>query len=206
MQIALLADIHGNLPALEAVLAHPAYRTAERAFCLGDVVGYYPAPRECAALLRREGIETILGNHDAAYLEGRPCRDNPVGRASQRLMQKLIDQPTRDFLASLPGQLTVDMEGVRLWLIHGSPADPLEGYLNPADPIEIPSQVDVLAMGHTHRQFARRIGQALAINPGSVGQPRDGQDGACFATLELTSRTVQLHCIHYDHKPALPEE
>lgn len=206
MRIALISDIHGNLPALRAVLTHPACREAERILCLGDVVGYYPAPNECAALLREAGVETILGNHDVAFLEGKPCRDNPMGRASQRLMERLVDKDTRAFLASLPAQLRLELEGRVLWLLHGSPDNPLNGYVNPEDSVVVPPGVDVLAMGHTHKPFSRRVGSALVVNPGAVGQPRDGLGGACFASLELPAGNAEHYRLTYQGKPELPQE
>lgn len=198
MRIALLADIHGNFPALKTVLATPEFRAADRAFCLGDVVGYYSFPNECATLLQVHRIQTILGNHDAAFLADKPCRDNAVGRASQQLMRELVSPATRDFLVSLPDHLELELAGVRVLLVHGSPSNRLNEYVNPDDPVEMPPGVGLLAMGHTHRAFVRKTGDALMLNPGSVGQPRDGQSGACFATVDLETKVALLHRISYD--------
>lgn len=198
MRIALFSDVHGNLPALEAVFESKEFKECKAAYCLGDLVGYYQYPNECVELVRKHKIQSLAGNHDYACVANEPCRDNEVGLKSQRLMQRLVSENTKRFLASLPAKLEIEVAGKRFYLVHGSPANPRGGYVNPDDPVEVPAGFDLLAMGNTHKPFVRREGSAIVVNPGSVGQPRDGMKGACFAVVDTVKWDVIFHRAGYD--------
>ncbi len=203
MKIALISDIHGNYPALEAVLESPNFQSANKAYCLGDLVGYYPYPEECVKRLIKEGIPCVMGNHDYSLVNGKPCLENQVGIKSFELTRKLVSSETVQFLSKLPEKLELEVNGKKLFLVHGSPSDHLKGYVNPEDEIQIPEGFDVLAMGHTHKPFAKKQGNGLVINPGSIGQPRNGVKGASFAILDLPSLETMFFNIQYNPKKVI---
>jgi putative phosphoesterase len=192
MKIALISDIHGNYSALEAILKSSAYQSADKAYCLGDLVGYYPYPEDCVKRIKKERIPCVMGNHDHSLVKGKPCLKNQVGIKSFELTRKLVSSESISFLSKLPEKLELEATGKKLFLVHGSPSNPLNGYVNPDDDVKIPSGFDVLAMGHTHKPFAKKQGSNLVINPGSVGQPRNGVKGASFAVLDLPSMKTKF--------------
>jgi len=205
MKIALISDIHGNYPALEAVLKNKSFQAAQRAYCLGDLVGYYPFPEECVKRVMRERIPCIMGNHDYGLVVNKPCRNNKIGIKSLELTRKLISQETINFLARLPKKRIIRIQGRKLFLVHGSPKNLLDGYVNRNDEIEIPKGFDVLAMGHTHKPFVRKIEEGIILNPGSVGQPRDGVKGACFAVIDLSRMKVKFFHASYNSSRVIEE-
>ncbi len=194
----MISDIHGNYLALEAVLESEDFTAADKAYCLGDLVGYYPFPDECTMRIEKERIPCVMGNHDYSCVNNIPCRNNKVGRASLNLTRRLITHKSIDYLSSLPDKLEVDLEGRRVYLVHGSPDNHLDGYVYPKDEVTIPEGFDVLAMGHTHRQFTRTRFEKLIVNPGSVGQPRDGIKGACFCVFDTRTLRVVMHRVDYE--------
>ncbi len=215
MRILVIADVHGNLAALEAVLA--AAGPVDRVWCLGDVVGYGPRPRECVERIReRAGPTTVLGNHDAACLGRIPLEGfNPVARYALRWTMLQLGLEQRAFLESLPEKLVLD----EVTLVHGSLRAPVWEYVFTSE--QARANFDLLRtrlcfFGHTHVPFvlseeaARKgeppsrpgdgevidvqVGRYL-VNPGSVGQPRDGDPRAAFMIWEpargqLTCRRV----------------
>lgn len=179
MRVALISDIHGNLHALDAVLAELERESYDRLVCLGDVaVG--PQPREALARVRDLGCPVVMGNWDAAFVDGMP----PAG---DDVMQKLVDvgafwadsltAEDRDFIRTFVSTLEVGLEGGdTLLCYHGSPRS-YNDWLFAATPDE---EVDVMlggfdaqlmAGGHTHLQMLRRRERTVLLNPGSVGLP-----------------------------------
>ncbi|OIO24892.1 hypothetical protein AUJ65_00185 [Candidatus Micrarchaeota archaeon CG1_02_51_15] len=198
MKIALISDIHGNYPALEAVLESQAFRSVKTAYCLGDLVGYYPYPEECVKRIMKEGIPCVMGNHDYSLVVGKPCQKNQVGLKSFELTRKLVSKEVVQFLSKLPKKMELKINEKSFLLVHGSPTDLLNGYVNPEDEVSIPEGFDGLAMGHTHKPFVKKKGGGLIINPGSVGQPRNGVKGACFALFDPDSLEAGLFSEPYD--------
>jgi len=221
MRLAVLADVHANLPALEAVLAD--LPTVDALVCAGDVVGYGPHPAECVAALREwEGdVLAVQGNHDRAVAVGADIGDGMAG-AGIRHARAELDEDALAWLDALPAVRTA-FDG-RLRVAHGHPEDP-DRYVYPS--LFDESLLDderVLVLGHTHVQACRAFERSgwggperrLVLNPGSVGQPRDGvrassasagsserrSDGdpdAAYATLGLDgSPEATLHRVAYD--------
>jgi putative phosphoesterase len=196
----VLSDIHGNLAALEAVLAQPH----DALVCLGDLVGYGPEPAACVRRICAAAAFVVQGNHDRALGEAVPpgCSRRfealaealaPVGRAQ-------LEGHERAWLAALPRTATVHCDGLRCLLVHATPAEPLYRYLG-SDAAEWAGEVagvdtDVVLVGHTHLQFALMAGGRRVTNPGSVGQPKDGDPRAAFAVLE--DGAVRLDRVSYD--------
>ncbi|MFH1002658.1 MAG: metallophosphoesterase family protein [Chloroflexota bacterium] len=219
MRYAILADIHANLTAFEAVLADIGRRGGvDGMWCLGDVVGYGPDPCRCLERLRRQGPVVIAGNHDwAAIGKLDTANFNPDAAAACRWTAGQLGPEDRDYLAGLPPVLT---QG-DFTLAHGSPRVPLWEYLlSPASAREnlayFPSRYCLV--GHSHRPlvFRQEAGGAvsrspfpdgaglvlgehrLIINPGGVGQPRDGDPRASYAIYDADAGVVRLHRVAYD--------
>jgi predicted phosphodiesterase len=177
MTIALIADIHGNLPALRAVLDDIDRGPARQIVFLGDVAGYYAQLDECVDLLRARGITGVRGNHDTYILHDIPCpRSDSANRCLDHQRARLRPE-TRQWLGSLALSATVD--GVSV--VHAGWQDPLDEYLTPSDAYfhDLPGRV--FASAHTHVQYVWRGDRVLYCNPGSVGQPRDGNPDAAYA-------------------------
>lgn len=185
--LALIADIHSNLEALKAVLDALKEQKPSEILCLGDIVGYGANPREVIRLLRAHRIHCIQGNHDlhAATLE-RLDWFNADAAAALRWTNAKLGLFAKRWLARLPKTTTVN----GLFLVHGSPADPLYDYVWPTTPerrldeLLRLAKTPALAMGHTHQPFVRRLHGCTVLNAGSVGQPRDGDPRAAFVLLE----------------------
>jgi predicted phosphodiesterase len=219
MQIAVLSDIHSNLPALRMVLRHlPG--DVEQIWCLGDVVNYYAHPKECIGALRGDSRVVascwLLGNHDAAVIGVvEPARINQYGQATLEYTRAQLSANDRAFLAALPlrRDLTIGA-GVSVTLAHGSPADPLWHYMHSAEDAALAARYTTASLcivGHTHIAQAfveqegawQRIDAAslphhrltfgahrLIVNVGSVGQPRDGNPDAAYLLIDPERGTV----------------
>jgi putative phosphoesterase len=197
MKIAVLTDIHGNLPALEAALAASEAIGVDAVYCGGDLVGYGPHPNEVCALIEERGIPTIYGNYDHAIardLEDCGCayvteHDRELGQLSVNWTLAHTDARSKAFMAGLPFDLRVHVGPHRVRLVHGSPRKVNE-YLFEDKPASLYERLagqadcDVLVFGHTHRPWVREYGGVLFVNCGSVGKPKDGDPRAAFAVLE----------------------
>jgi diadenosine tetraphosphatase ApaH/serine/threonine PP2A family protein phosphatase len=215
MRIAVLSDIHSNLVALDAVLAHAG--TLDGVWHLGDVVGYGPDPDGVVARLADVGAVGVRGNHDAAALGGPEIEwFNPEARAAVEWTARAISPATRDWLSALPERHVVG--GVTL--VHGSPRDPLREYVSSVDIAQANLAVLATTMGlhgHTHVPVAfaaegdRTLvdtagdgttwtggGRRSLVNPGSVGQPRDGDPRSSYLVLDPEAATVTWHRVGYD--------
>lgn len=216
MRVAVLSDIHSNLVALDAVLAHAG--TVDAVWHLGDVVGYGPEPDGVVARLIEVGAVGVRGNHDAAALGGREIDwFNPEARAAAEWTRDTIDGATRAWLSALPERHTID----RMTLVHGSPRDPIREYVTTAA-VALENlavlETDFGLHGHTHVPVAFCLGpddrmrviapgpggslelegQRALVNPGSVGQPRDGDPDASYLVLDPDAAIVTWHRVPYD--------
>ncbi|MEA1930356.1 MAG: metallophosphoesterase family protein [Euryarchaeota archaeon] len=201
MRFGIISDIHGNLPAFEAVCeAMPA---VDRLLCAGDVVGYNPWPAACIERVRELGAVTVRGNHDRAVAFDGGERFNSMAKAGVRYAREQLGDADMEWLRSLPTEQFV-ADG-RIHVVHGHPDDP-DRYTYPREfsASMLGEGVDVVIMGHTHVQDSRQFGDGVVLNPGSVGQPRDGDRRAAFAVVELdvddedSAPTVDLQRVEYD--------
>jgi putative phosphoesterase len=190
--IAILSDVHGNLPALEAVLQDTRSRGCDRFISLGDVVGYYAQPGECIDLLHQHDAVNILGNHDSYLVFDTNCSRSNVVASIIDYQKKIV---TKAQLKWLKKSLSLLLEGTNLFM-HGGPEDPQDQYLYTISSKIIPAGVNCLFSGHTHVQTLVQFGDKTYCNPGSVGQPRDGDCRAAYATFDGTS--IYLHRVAYD--------
>lgn len=214
MRIAVVSDIHANLPALEAVLA--ALGPVDAVWHLGDVVGYGPHPDEVVGRLRELGAVGVRGNHDAAALDVEMAVwFNPAARRAIEWTAGRISATTRAWLAALPERL----EDRDLTMVHGSPRDPTWEYITTAPGARANLAAFATAgllFGHTHVPIAyledggrmKTIGptdgssltldgRRVLANPGSVGQPRDGDPRASAAILDTATSTLTWRRVAY---------
>lgn len=206
MLIAALGDIHGNALALKAVLAAVRREKAQALLLTGDFVGYYYQPMEVLALLEGWPRWSICGNHERMLVESqtdRSQREHYVRKYGSGLAVALaLAPPQLKVLAALPETQQVDIEGCSILLAHGTPWEPDE-YLYP-DATQAKwnrfaqCSADVVVLGHTHYPLARKVGNVLVVNPGSVGQPRNRQPGAAWALIDTRMRSAQLFSEDYD--------
>ncbi|MBB3204434.1 putative phosphodiesterase [Rhodopirellula rubra] len=226
MKRALISDIHGNLEALQAVMADIDAIGVDEIYCLGDIIGYGPNPCECLDLVMRRCKHTILGNHDQAALFD-PDGFNPMALRAIYWTRDQLDAGNGsqsqvnarwDFLGELPR--FINDEPYRF--VHGSPRDPTNEYVFPeyvydTRKMEILfSKIDQYCfMGHTHLpgvfttscEFISpeecdntyTLGSTkLLINVGSVGQPRDENNRSCYLILDTDSNTITYRRVEYD--------
>jgi len=218
MRYAILGDIHSNLAAFEAVLRDIDLKGGiDRIWCLGDVVGYGPDPHECIELLRQYEHICVAGNHDWAAIGKMDTSDfNPVATRACRWTSQQLTKKDIDYLQNLPLSLCQD----DFTLVHGSPREPIWEYL-----LSIEVAQDNFAyfktafclVGHSHvplifeqrgnstvyKEFPNRTnlelgGNRLIINPGGVGQPRDGDPRASYAIYDVDARTIYHYRVEYD--------
>jgi len=211
MKLAVLSDIHGNLPALEAVLAE-VRGNVDRTVFLGDLAGYYPFVSECVQAAGPELTTAVLGNHDEVLLrsleQGIPADyRSRFGSALERARSSL-SPAAKELITSWPRQRSLMLDGVKIGMFHGAPWDPLHGRVYPDFKQWqrfSASAEDIILLGHTHYSMMREWKDKIILNPGSVGQPRDASGAACYATLELPARRIQLHRVRYDASQVLAD-
>jgi putative phosphoesterase len=214
MRIAIFSDIHGNLPALEAVLADLKTRQLDRVYCLGDLVGYGASPNEVTARIRAEQIPTVMGNYDdgvgfdrdecgCAY---RDPEEKARGERSLAWTKAQTTAANKAFLRTLHPEIRCDADGRRILLVHGSPRR-LNEYLFEDRPLSsfqrlaATSNADIIVFGHTHRPYTKLVDGIWFINVGSVGKPKDGDWRACYAILS-PGDTAEFIRVEYDVKTA----
>jgi putative phosphoesterase len=190
--LAILSDIHGNLPALQAVMKDALARGCSRFISLGDVVGYYAQPGECIDLLRKHNAINILGNHDSYLVNDTNCLRSSAVSVIINHHKKIVAAAHLDWLKKSLSSL---QEGTTLFM-HGGPDDPLDQYLYTVSRTIFPQGVDMLFCGHTHVQTMVNFDSKAYCNPGSVGQPRDGDPRAAYASIE--EGKIMLHRVEYD--------
>ncbi len=195
MEVAVIADVHANLPALEAVLAEIGDMDI---FSCGDLVGYNPFPNETVELIQRRGITGIMGNHDYAVVSGDYTRFNAPAKKAAEWTRGILSNDNLKYLASLPKSYEDD----RFSAFHGGPRDPLFEYLfqNASEEIlnSFLGKSSTLILGHTHLPFVCKLDGKLILNPGSVGQPRDRSPLAAYAVLNLEANSAVIRRVKYD--------
>jgi putative phosphoesterase len=205
MKALIISDIHGNWAALNAVLKAEA--DADRILCLGDLVDYGPEPVACVGwALQQQAKGTILvqGNHDWGVAEKKDPRASPLYRelamATQAFTLNVLSDKMLIFLRTLPHVASFHLGKSRCFACHATPSGPLFHYMRGSDKelqheLEIAGSPDFLFLGHTHWPLVRRIENSTIVNPGSVGQPKDGDPAAAYAIWE--DGKVKLHRVDY---------
>lgn len=176
--------------------------------CLGDLVGYFHQSLEVIDLMMRSGIPTIMGNHEAYLLGQLPCTAEKWAFISMDYVRKRITDAQRSWIERLPLSRDEMIDGRRIGFFHGSPWNPLEEYVYPdhaqferfAD-----SGYDFVFLGHTHYPLLKKAGRCTVVNPGSCGEPRQGDHRACAAIFDTVRAHVEFLNIEYDVKAFLSE-
>ena len=216
MRVAVISDIHANLPALEATAEAIDDEGPDQIWCLGDLVGYGPHPNECCAWVQEHAAVCLSGNHDLGVIGALPLDDFAGdAAAAARWAQSVLAPDAREYLAGLSSSSVVDGVGV----YHGSPRDPVWEYVlswEAARDAIHDSGTDVTIVGHSHVPLAipqrdgpegghapggteiELAGTRWLLNPGSVGQPRDGDAGAAWLVLDLDRRRASFRRTPYD--------
>ena len=219
-RVAVITDIHGNLPSLEAALARIDELGIEEVYCGGDLVGYGPHPNEVCRLVQERKIPTIYGNFDWAIArdeEDCGCayvtqHDRDLGQLSIAWTLEHTDQRSKQFMRELPFDRRFELAGRRVRLVHGSPRKVNE-YLFEEKPartferIAAGADCEVLVFGHTHKPWVREHGGVLFVNCGSIGKPKDGDPRAGFAILEERGDAVraEIERVGYDAEAVAAE-
>lgn len=196
MEMAVIADIHSNLYALKAVLEDLGDR---KIYHVGDLVGYNPFPREVIELLQGKKIPSVMGNHDYAVARSDTGGFNPLAARAVQWTREQMAVDELGYLSSLPPHIS----GENFHIVHGSPQDPLSEYVFPGAPDRVLNRYldlcgkEILILGHTHVPMLREVEGGLVLNPGSVGQPRDGVKEASYALLDTASREAEIVRVPY---------
>lgn len=194
MRLAVLADVHSNLHALRVASEMIRERGPDMVICAGDIVGYGAFPDECCSEVERLCALSIAGNHDRSAVSGDFSGMNPFATAAMLWTVRRLGDGAKEFLASLEAASRFDAGGLRAAVFHGSPDDPDE-YVYEADVGEETlgrSGGDIVVMGHTHVPYVKRVGGGLVLNPGSVGQPRDGDPRGSFAVVDTGDLACEI--------------
>jgi diadenosine tetraphosphatase ApaH/serine/threonine PP2A family protein phosphatase len=224
MRAAVVSDIHANLHALEAVLADIASEPVDELWCLGDVVGYGPLPNECCALVREHASVALCGNHDLAAIGSLDVAEfSGDAAAAARWTASVLEPEHREWLAGLSPE--GERGGVELY--HGSPRDPIWEYVlteQVALLCLLETEAALVLVGHSHVALGiawdgstleggvAPAGTLLDLaaarhlaNPGSVGQPRDGDARAAWLLLDTDAREGTFRRVTYDVKQTQAE-
>jgi putative phosphoesterase len=212
-RVAVITDVHANLPALQAALRRIDELGVDATYCGGDLVGYGPHPNEVCALIAERAIPTIYGNYDYAIardLEDCGCayitpHDRELGQRSVDWTLAHTDQAAKDYMRQLPFDLRFAVGETSVHLVHGSPRKVNE-YLFEDKPARLYERLaaaedaEVLVFGHTHKPWIHEYGGVRFVNCGSVGKPKDGDARAAFAVLQGTRDGLEVHIerVEYD--------
>ena len=202
-RLAIISDVHANLEALRAVMTEIE---GQETYCLGDVVGYGANPNEVLYRLRDSGARIVRGNHDDAAVSGETGWFNTKAAMAVMWTRSRLTDDNLKLLASLPLDIRIEFEQCKTFLTHGSPDEPLKEYVLPGTHSDLfpyyLSKTDsrVIALGHTHVPFLWEGNVGVVFNPGSVGQPRDGDPRASYAILTIESgrATIVHKRVKYD--------
>jgi putative phosphoesterase len=194
MQVGVISDVHGNKVALDAVFEDMP--PVDAVVCAGDVVGYNPWHADCVEALRDRSVPTVAGNHDRAVAGGNRFGFNSMAGAGVRHASETLSAEQIEWLDTLPPRRE-EFDG-RVRIAHGHPQEP-NRYTYPAEfGPEMLADEQVLVLGHTHHQAHEQFDEGIVMNPGSVGQPRDGDPRAAYAVLDLGDLAVTEHRVAYD--------
>ena len=213
MRIAIFSDIHGNLQALDAVLADIESQRPDAVYCLGDLVGYGANPDDVTARVRAAGYPTVMGNYDdgvgfdrddcgCAYREE---AERERGQRSLEWTKAHVTAEHKAYLRTLAPEIRIDADGSRVLLVHGSPRK-MNEYLFEDRPLAsferlaATSGAEIVAFGHTHKPYVKTVAGVTFLNVGSVGKPKDADWRACYAVIENGSPSLRR--VEYDVKAA----
>lgn len=200
MSIIILADPHSNIAAFRTVIEAADKLGPSRYLLAGDLVGYGPRPNEVIELAEKHRMVAIRGNHDQSVIARDYSWMNEFAADAARWTAGKLTERSRCYLGLLSRNMTIEIQGRTIGLYHGSPEDPDEYVSEPSRAQQLlgKSSCDVVICGHTHVPMQLSSGGKVFLNPGSVGQPRDGNPDAAFIEIDLSTLTAKLHRVRYD--------
>lgn len=207
MKILILADIHANWEALSAFASQGI--SWDACLCIGDLVDYGVTPGPCVDWVREHATAWVRGNHDHAVAQRVSARGGSgyraLAAATRPLHWEVLNDVQMGFLARMPVTRYVTLGEKTFFLVHGTPHDPLDEYLSDNPQLWQKRlenvQADFVCVGHTHLPFHLDLGETQVLNPGSIGQPRDGDSRGSYAIVE--DGRVSFHRFEYDIEAAL---
>jgi putative phosphoesterase len=187
LKIVVISDIHGNLDALSALP-----ESYDELWVLGDLVNYGPQPKEVVAFVQAKAALAVRGNHDQAigYGDDPQCSQQfrEMAEATRRFSEAVVSSEQKTFLRSLPLQASATRGKTTFFLCHATPSNPLYEYRKAESEEWIDEcrniDAEIIAVGHTHIPFIRRLNGQVLVNPGSIGQPKNGKPEACYGVWE----------------------
>ncbi len=210
MKVLIFSDIHANPYALKTLLARENF---DEAIFLGDIVDYGSRPAETIEIVKDVAKYIVSGNHDYAAAFNKDCLCSQENHelsvyTRENITMKEIGKKEIDFLRSLPASMDVEVDGIKFKTVHGSPADSLYGYLYPwkisgeqlKDPMSFTQEQGNFLVGHTHYQFLINYSGNLIVNPGSAGQPRDGNPNPAYAIYDTRDGTFEMKRFSYERE------
>ena len=211
-RVAIVTDIHANVPALEAALRRIEELGVDDVYCGGDLVGYGPRPNEICRTIEGRAIPSIYGNYDHAIARDRDdcgCfyptpKDREIGQGSVAWTLEHTDERSKRFMRDLPFDLRFEFAGKSVRLVHGSPRKVNEYLLEDRaastfERIAHLADCDILLFGHTHKPWVNEYGGVLFVNCGSVGKPKDGDPRGSFAVLTESDGGVSVSVERVDY-------
>ena len=210
----IIADVHGNLPALEAVLNDAKRFHPDKTIFLGDATGYGPYPDECVKLLSKICNISLIGNYDQKVLSF-PLKSpkwqknkHPLKYFAFEWAFNNLTEKSHSLLNRMPPRLQATFNDTKLFLCHGSP-ESISEHLTPETSIDRYYQLastypeQIILFGHSHIQFTKEIQGKLFLNPGSVGRPEGADPKACYAILKLSQDSIQYDLLKIDYDISL---
>jgi diadenosine tetraphosphatase ApaH/serine/threonine PP2A family protein phosphatase len=202
--VAIISDVHANMEALDAVLDEVL---GMEVYFLGDLVDYGPEPNEVINTVRERGVKGLLGNHDWAALTGDTKLFNARAAMSLKWTARQLTDKSKEYLRGLPPELRISFADSEAYFTHASPDDRLWEYVDPTTHSNLFEHylgklgVQTIGLGHTHVPYVWSEEPGTVFNPGSVGQPRDGDNRASYATLSFDGggARVELRRVPYDY-------
>lgn len=192
--IAIISDVHGNYVALSRVLEEIDKLDIDKICCLGDVVGYYSQVNECCDELRKRNAKCVMGNHDWYMAAGVECQRSRSVNDCLKYQKKVITEENLHWIRTFNTIMKID----NVNMVHGGWNNPIDEYLDVSDKTYFDRiDGDFFASGHSHVQGIYKFREKIYCNPGAVGQPRDGDCRAAFATFD--GETFQLFRVEYDY-------
>jgi len=216
-EIAVLADIHANLHALQAVIENAEKRGINFFLNAGDAIGFGPFPNEVLELLHSKNMISVIGNFDLEAFQ--PAKQGTSkGKIALGFAKNHVAESCRNYLLSLPRELKLEIAGKKVLMTHGSP-ESIDEHLYSNTPVERlhelveAAKADIIITGHSHVQYVRELDGVTFLNPGSVGRPDDGNPHAAYAIIKFNPFLVDLLRVNYDvaaaadalRKKGLPE-
>lgn len=211
MKLTLISDVHANLPALDAVLAHAqSLGASEIILNLGDFVGYGAFPEAVVQRLHDLNTISVIGDYDQKVLNNKFIKSDwarvkiPDKRLAFRFAYEHLSSTSRARLMMLPDNRRLIFDGVSILMTHGSPESILD-HIGPETSIDRLNELaemaaaDVVLSGNTHMPFLKIVGRTTFINPGSVGRPDDGDPRASYAVLHIEARQLEVEFFRMDY-------